>query len=105
MSAVSGFEEVSPPPRAVSSLTQLMGGATNHNAKSHVNIDDAVVEGFRGGVRLMQHQVAARFWMKDCEDTTKENAGGILADDMGFRIAFSPLSRPYSPYPIAWGRR
>ena len=85
VSAVSMSQEDSlSTAEAASALTQLMSGATNNDGESEINIRDTTVKGFRADFKLLPHQVRARFWMKDREDTTKGRAGGILADDMGF---------------------
>ena len=40
------------------------------------------VEGFKPEFRLLLHQVLGRAWMKDREDVSKKQTGGILTDDM-----------------------
>lgn len=49
--------------------------------------EDAIVDGFQEGIKLMPHQIIARHWMREREEGKK--FGGILADDMGcvFRSA------------------
>ncbi|KAJ6600020.1 SNF2 family N-terminal domain-containing protein [Mycena vulgaris] len=71
------------------------------NPSTPVNDADAIVPGFRAGVRLMAHQIPSRAWMRDREDSTKKKAGGLLADDMGLgktvqllvRVVDGPLSK------------
>ncbi len=46
-----------------------------------INMEDAIVAGFKDNVRLLPHQVIGRTWMKERE--TGKRTGGILADDMG----------------------
>lgn len=60
---------------------------------SHAEIDmsQAVVEGFREGIRLLPHQVAGRVWMAERESGKK--SGGILADDMGLGKTIQTLTR------------
>lgn len=43
---------------------------------------DAIVDGFQEGIKLLPHQVIGRKWMTERESGKK--AGGILADDMGY---------------------
>ena len=46
-----------------------------------VNMEDAIVKGFRDEITLHPHQVVGRVWMREREQGKKR--GGILADDMG----------------------
>lgn len=55
----------------------------NQDVETQVNMEEAVVKGFKEGIALLPHQVLGRAWMRDREDTTKKRTGGILADDMG----------------------
>jgi hypothetical protein len=43
-----------------------------------VDMSEAIVEGFKPGVKLLPHQVQGRTWMKERE--TGKKVGGILAD-------------------------
>jgi hypothetical protein len=61
-----------------------MSGGMNQDVETEVNMEEAVVKGFKEGIVLLPHQVLGRSWMRDREDTTKKRTGGILADDMGF---------------------
>jgi hypothetical protein len=70
------------PKEAEAALRDLFSGGTD-NSSTFTNNADAVVKGFRPGIRLLPHQVPSRAWMRDREDFTKKKAGGILADDMG----------------------
>ncbi len=63
-------------------LRDLMGGAMN-DEEVEINMEDAVVDGFKEGITLLPHQVLARAWMRDREDVKKKQFGGLLADDMG----------------------
>jgi len=74
------------PADAEKALRDLMGGGMNEDVATEVNMEDAVVNGFRDGVRLLPHQILGRAWMRDREDLTKKRTGGILADDMGLDI-------------------
>ncbi|KAH9847016.1 SNF2 family N-terminal domain-containing protein [Lenzites betulinus] len=53
--------------------------------------EDALVEGFRDGVKLLPHQIKSRTFMADRESGKKN--GGILADDMGLGKTISTLTR------------
>lgn len=71
------------PADAEKALRDLMSGGMNQDVEAEVNMEEAVVKGFKEGIVLLPHQVLGRNWMKDREDTTKKRSGGILADDMG----------------------
>ena len=59
-----------------------MGNSMNQDVVDSIDLEeDAIVPGFREGIRLLPHQIVGRAWMKDRE--TGKKAGGILADDMG----------------------
>lgn len=68
---------------AEKALRDLMGGGMNVEADVEIDMEDAVVKGFREGITLLPHQIIGRAWMRDREDSTKKRTGGILADDMG----------------------
>lgn len=70
---------------AQKALQDLVSDAYNE-VDQPVSIEDAIVEGFNEGVKLLPHQVLGRKWMADRE-TGKKN-GGILADDMGYARTF-----------------
>ena len=79
---------------AEKALRDLMSGGTNQELDADVEVDmsQAIVDGFKPGIKLLPHQVLGRAWMKDREDVTKKRAGGILADDMGyFNLFRTPL--------------
>ena len=69
------------PAQAESALRDLM--ASDTNAEVDVNIEDAIVPGFRENIRLKPYQIAGRAWMTEREDVTKKRYGGLLCDDMG----------------------
>ncbi|OBZ66360.1 hypothetical protein A0H81_13586 [Grifola frondosa] len=54
-------------------------------------IEDATVDGFREGIKLLPHQVTSRRWMADRESGKK--LGGILADDMGLGKTIQTITR------------
>lgn len=66
---------------AQKALQDLVSDAYNE-VDQPVSIEDAIVEGFNEGIKLLPHQVLGRKWMAERE-TGKKN-GGILADDMGY---------------------
>lgn len=61
------------------------------SAHEEVDMSQAVVEGFREGIRLLPHQVAGRAWMTERESGKK--SGGILADDMGLGKTIQTIAR------------
>ena len=61
-----------------------MDGGMDQELETEINMDDAMVKGFREDIRLLPHQIVARAWMKEREDPSKKRFGGILADDMGY---------------------
>ncbi|SJL10479.1 uncharacterized protein ARMOST_13865 [Armillaria ostoyae] len=73
-------------------LRDLMGGAMN-DEEVEINMEDAVVDGFKEGITLLPHQVLARAWMRDREDVKKKQFGGLLADDMGLGKTVQTLAR------------
>jgi SNF2 family DNA or RNA helicase len=67
------------------------GKGDGESAHDEVDMSQAVVEGFREGIRLLPHQVSGRVWMTDREKGKK--LGGILADDMGLGKTIQTLAR------------
>ncbi|KAI9513461.1 SNF2 family N-terminal domain-containing protein [Russula earlei] len=67
------------------------GKEDGENAHNNIDMSQAVVEGFREGIRLLPHQVAGRVWMSEREIGKK--SGGILADDMGLGKTIQTLTR------------
>lgn len=65
---------------AEKALRDLFQDSVN-DATDEIDPADAIVDGFRDGVKLLDHQVQGRKWMKERE--TGKKTGGILADDMG----------------------
>lgn len=62
-------------------LRELMSDVGQH-VDTEIDMEDAIVPGFKDSIKLLPHQVLGRKWMADRE-TGKRN-GGILADDMGY---------------------
>jgi len=73
------------PADAEKALRELMGGGMNQDSDSNVEVDmeEAIVPGFKDGIVLLPHQVLGRTWMREREDIERKRTGGILADDMG----------------------
>ena len=65
---------------AEKALRDLVSDARN-DAQQEIDMAEAIVPGFREGIRLLPHQVVGRKWMAERE--TGKRLGGILADDMG----------------------
>ncbi|KAF5323139.1 hypothetical protein D9611_009212 [Ephemerocybe angulata] len=72
-------------------LRDLMGNAMNQDVEVDVDMEDAIVPGFKDGITLLAHQIVGRAWMKERE--TGKKAGGILADDMGLGKTIQTLTR------------
>jgi SNF2 family DNA or RNA helicase len=62
-------------------LRALVEDSITHDDEVEINMDEAIVEGFKDGITLLPHQVLGRAWMRERESSKK--TGGILADDMG----------------------
>lgn len=71
------------PEDAEKALRDLMGGAMNEETDAPFTEEDRIVKGFKDHMRLLDHQVLGRRWMKEREDPALKKNGGILADDMG----------------------
>ncbi|KAH9968098.1 SNF2 family N-terminal domain-containing protein [Russula dissimulans] len=67
------------------------GREDGESAHQEIDMSQAVVEGFREGIRLLPHQVAGRNWLTERESGKK--TGGILADDMGLGKTIQTLTR------------
>jgi len=78
------------PAEAEKALRELMGGAMNQDLDEVTEIDrsEATVQGFKEGIKLLDHQIIGRKWMRDREDVSLKRTGGILADDMGWAIFY-----------------
>ncbi|KAI0922976.1 hypothetical protein AcV5_009827 [Taiwanofungus camphoratus] len=75
---------------AEKALRDLVTDVYAHGAHE-VSTEDAIVEGFREGIKLLPHQVVSRRWMADRESGKK--TGGILADDMGLGKTIQTITR------------
>lgn len=64
-------------------LRELISGNMNDDEEVKIDDEDKVVEGFRDGIKLLDHQVVGRNWMAGRENPQEKRYGGILADDMG----------------------
>ncbi|TFY74691.1 hypothetical protein EWM64_g9322 [Hericium alpestre] len=60
-------------------------------AGPEIDESEAIVEGFREGIKLLPHQILGRKWMTERESGKK--TGGILADDMGLGKTIQTLTR------------
>ncbi|KAJ3774605.1 SNF2 family DNA-dependent ATPase [Lentinula raphanica] len=81
------------PADAEKALRDLMGGAMNQDVDVEINPEDFTVKGFKEGIRLLDHQVIGRNWMRDRENPQLKRMGGILADDMGLGKTIQTLTR------------
>ncbi|KAL4076720.1 SNF2 family N-terminal domain-containing protein [Scleroderma yunnanense] len=72
-------------------LRALVEDSINSTEDVEVDMEEAVVKGFRDGVVLLPHQVLGRVWMRERESGKKK--GGILADDMGLGKTIQTLAR------------
>ncbi|CCM05412.1 uncharacterized protein FIBRA_07629 [Fibroporia radiculosa] len=76
---------------AEKALRELVTGAYGHEEDVEISMEDAEVEGFRPGIKLLTHQIASRKWMASRESGKK--MGGILADDMGLGKTIQTITR------------
>ncbi|KAH9064612.1 SNF2 family N-terminal domain-containing protein [Lactarius vividus] len=67
------------------------GKEDGQSAHDDIDMSQAVVDGFREGIRLLPHQIIGRTWMAERESGKKH--GGILADDMGLGKTIQTLTR------------
>ncbi|KAH0578535.1 hypothetical protein H2248_003684 [Termitomyces sp. 'cryptogamus'] len=81
------------PAEAEKAIRELMSGGMGQELETEINMDDAIVKGFRQDIKLLPHQVIGRAWMKEREDPSKKRFGGILADDMGLGKTIQTLTR------------
>jgi len=67
------------------------GKEDGQSSRDEIDMSQAVVDGFRDGIRLLPHQITGRIWMTERESGKK--FGGILADDMGLGKTIQTLAR------------
>lgn len=67
-------------------LRDLISGNMNDEEEQGIDAEDKIVEGFKDGIKLLDHQVIGRKWMAGREDLDMKRYGGILADDMGYAL-------------------
>jgi SNF2 family DNA or RNA helicase len=87
----SGANEYMNATEAEKALKDLISGNMNEETEQEIDADEKIVEGFKDGITLMDHQVIGKKWMAEREDTKAKKHGGILADDMG-SVFFTPSS-------------
>jgi hypothetical protein len=64
-----------------------------NDIETDISEEERIVPGFKEGIKLLDHQILGRKWMKDREDPSQKRFGGILADDMGYvTLITCPLS-------------
>ena len=63
--------------KALRDLMSDVGSSINQE----IDMDEAIVPGFKDGIVLLPHQIIGRKWMAERE--AGKRTGGILADDMG----------------------
>ncbi|KAF7311329.1 hypothetical protein MKEN_01034600 [Mycena kentingensis (nom. inval.)] len=78
---------------AEQALRDLMSSTYNADENTDYNPEDAIVPGFKDGIKLMAHQIQGREWMKEREDPAAKRHGGILADDMGLGKTIQTITR------------
>lgn len=64
-------------------LKDLISGNINDVGETGIDPKDKIVDGFKPGIQLLDHQVVGRNWMAGRESPDDKRYGGILADDMG----------------------
>lgn len=79
----SGSNEYMTAADAEKELKALISGNMNEETEQEIDADEKIVEGFKDGITLMDHQVIGKKWMAEREDIKGKKHGGILADDMG----------------------
>ncbi|KAF9453312.1 hypothetical protein P691DRAFT_658741 [Macrolepiota fuliginosa MF-IS2] len=74
-------------------LRELISGNMNDEEEVEIDAEDKFVEGFKDGIKLLDHQVVGRNWMEGRECVEEKRYGGILADDMGLGKTIQTLAR------------
>ncbi|KAI0037045.1 SNF2 family N-terminal domain-containing protein, partial [Vararia minispora EC-137] len=70
---------------------QAFDGRDDGEESEPIDMSEAIIEGFRDGIKLLPHQIIGRKWMAEREKGKKR--GGILADDMGLGKTIQTLTR------------
>lgn len=70
-------------PEVQESVLELISKPFNSDQFASTHPSRARVPGFKRGVRLNEHQMRSRSWLKSRENHLEKHFGGILADDMG----------------------
>jgi len=78
-----GFNDNMTPGETEQALKDLISGNINDIGETEVDPKDKIVDGFKSGIQLLDHQVVGRSWMAGRESPDDKRYGGILADDMG----------------------
>ncbi|GJE98728.1 DEAD/DEAH box helicase [Phanerochaete sordida] len=73
--------------KALQDLMSDVGSSIEHE----VDMSEAIVPGFKDGIKLMPHQIIGRKWMAERE--SGKRTGGILADDMGLGKTIQTITR------------
>lgn len=64
-------------------LKDLISGNISDVGETEIDPKEKIVDGFKSGIQLLDHQVVGRNWMAGRESPDDKRYGGILADDMG----------------------
>ncbi|KAF7762156.1 hypothetical protein Agabi119p4_8749 [Agaricus bisporus var. burnettii] len=88
----SGSNEYMTAAEAEKELKALISGNMNEETEQEIDADEKIVEGFKDGITLMDHQVIGKKWMAEREDIKGKKHGGILADDMGLGKTIQALT-------------
>jgi len=78
-----GSNDYITPGETEEALKDLISGNINDVEVTEIDPEDKIVDGFKSGIQLLDHQVVGRKWMAGRECPAEKKYGGILADDMG----------------------
>lgn len=78
-----GSNDYMTPGETEEALKDLISGNINDVEVTEIDPEDKIVDGFKSGIQLLDHQVVGRKWMAGRECPAEKKYGGILADDMG----------------------
>ncbi|KXN88440.1 hypothetical protein AN958_07346 [Leucoagaricus sp. SymC.cos] len=90
---IDGTNEYMSQAEADKALKDLISGNMNDEEETEIDEEDKIVDGFRDGIKLLDHQVIGRNWMTGRENPEEKKFGGILADDMGLGKTIQTLTR------------